>query len=241
METFPAMSNSSLDFLDQKLFCPHCNTQLSLCHSPPVHVGDGLGWGSEYLFICLNNDCSLFANGWKNIEDNYGHVGSYRYMRLPDSKEEYNMMVAGKDAFTGSVVDPEAIKNQNVRYQKQKDAIASLDDCVEKKDLTPVLYLLLDNHAALSDRERAAGCLEPISSPDCIEPLRNHDFRDSQRLKEGIRPLNRAVRPLGPAGSGGWLIVDPDRKIVQAKRRLNFYKADRFSKTMSVPFIRSLL
>ncbi|MDH3349233.1 MAG: zinc ribbon domain-containing protein [Desulfobulbaceae bacterium] len=173
------MSNSSLDFLNQKLFCPHCNTQLSLCHSPPVHVGDGLGWGSEYLFICLNNDCSLFANGWKNIENNYGHVGSYRYMRLPDSNEEYNMMVAGKDAFTGSVVDPEAIKNQNVRYQKQKDAIAGLDDCVEKKDLTPVLYLLLDNHAALSDRERAAGCLEPINSPDCIEPLRNHEFRDS--------------------------------------------------------------
>lgn len=174
------MSYSCQAYLDEKLYCPHCNTQLSLCHSPPVHVGDGLGWGSEYLFICLNNDCPLFVNGWKYIENNYGHVGSYRYMRLPDSKEEYNMMVAGKDAFTGSVVDPEAVKMQNERYRKQKDAIAQLGSCVEESNLAPVLYLLLDNHAALADRNRAAECLAKINDPQCVEPLRNHDFRDSQ-------------------------------------------------------------
>ena len=90
-----------LKMLDEKLVCPHCDTELTLCHAPPIHVGDGLGWGSEFLFICLNDECSLFVTGWKNIENNYGHVGSYRYMRLPDSNESYNMMVAGKDAFTG--------------------------------------------------------------------------------------------------------------------------------------------
>ena len=165
-------SATVFDLLEEEHLCPHCEGRLTLCHAPPVHVGDGLGWGSEYLFICLNNECSLFVNGWKNIENNYGHVGSYRHMELPDGSESYNMMVAGRDAFTGSVVDPEQMKQSSIRYQKEKAALAGLDTCVEEKNLEPVLYLLLDDHVALSHRERAAEMLVAINDPACIEPLR---------------------------------------------------------------------
>lgn len=172
------MLSTVLKMLESKPTCKHCNEELTLCYAPPIHVGDGLGWGSEYLFICLNNECSLFVNGWKNIEDNYGHVGSYRYMRLPDSDESYNMMVAGRDAFTGSIVDIEEIKKQDQRYRQEKEAIAKLDRCVEEGDLEPVLYLLLDDHANIIDRQRAAELLPRLNDLSCIEPLRNHKFKN---------------------------------------------------------------
>ena len=183
------MLDRIIKMLEMKLTCPHCNTELTLCHAPPVHIGDGLGWGSEYLFVCLNDECSLFVDGWEYIENQYGHVGSYRYMRLPDSNESYNMMVAGKAAFTGSIVDIEAIKKQDKRFQEEIKAVADLDTCVEKKNLAPVLYLLLDDHANLSDRKRAADLLVDLNDISCIEPLRNHDYKNSHLAQD----INMAI------------------------------------------------
>ncbi len=178
-------SVSVFDLLEEEHTCPHCQSKLTLCHAPPIHVGDGLGWGSEYLFICLNDECRLFVNGWKNIENNYGHVGSYRHMKLPDSDETYNMMVAGKQAFTGSKVDPEQIKKENQRYKKEKDAVTKLDTCVEEKNLEPVLFLLLDDHVSLNIKKRAVELLQQLNDLACVEPLRNHDFKDSH-LEQSI-------------------------------------------------------
>ena len=172
-------SISVYDLLEEENSCPHCQTKLTLCHAPPVHVGDGLGWGSEYLFICLNDECRLFVNGWKNIENNYGHVGSYRHMKLPDSDENYNMMVAGRAAFTGSIVDPEQIKNENNRYQQEREALEKLETCIEEKNLDPILYLLLDDHVSLKVKQQAVELLTVLNDLACIEPLRNHDFNDS--------------------------------------------------------------
>ena len=179
------MLERALAYLEENHTCPHCDTKLTLCYAPPMHVGDGLGWGSEFLFICLNDDCTLFANGWENIEKQYGHVGSYRHMEIPNSKESYNMMVAGAGAFTGSIVDVEDLKKQNARYKAEKEAVAALDGCVEANDLTPVMHLLTDNGAAVADRKRAAEMLIPLNDLSCIEPLRNHDFGDNH-LEQGI-------------------------------------------------------
>ena len=186
------MLEAALAYLKEKHTCPHCKQELTLCHAPPMHVGDGLGWGSEYLFICLNDECSLFVNGWEYVENQYGHVGSYRYMEIPNSNESYNMMVAGKSAFTGSIVDIEALKEQNTRYQAEKEAVEKLDGCVEAHDLEPVLYLLTDNAARLSDRKRAAELLVPLNDLACIEPLRNHDFGDNH-LEQNVNMAISAI------------------------------------------------
>jgi hypothetical protein len=158
-----------------------------------MHVGDGLGWGSEYLFVCLNDECPLFTNGWEFIENQYGHVGSYRYMELPDSTESYNMMVAGKAAFTGSIVDVEEMKRQNARYQKEKEAVAQLDTCVEAGDISPVMFLLTDNAADIHDRRRAASLLTEFNDISCIEPLRNYNFTDTDLEQEINMAISRVL------------------------------------------------
>jgi hypothetical protein len=168
-----------LSVLDEEHICPNCKTTMTACEAPPVHVGDGLGWGSEVLFICLNDDCPTFAGGWAKVDVNYGHKGTFRNMQLPGSTEKNVMMVASKVAFTGSIIDPEAMREQNERYRKEKEALAALDSCVEKKDISPVMTLILDESASPAGRQKAVSLLKDLNDLSCIDPIRNHTFRQS--------------------------------------------------------------
>jgi hypothetical protein len=167
-----------LSFLDEVKTCPHCKETLSLCEAPPIHVGDGLGWGSDVLFICLNDGCSLFLNGWDKIEAQYGHHASYRYMELPGSPEGNCMMVGNSDAFKGCLINKEELRNQNVRYRQEKEAIKQLESCVAENNIKPVMTLLLDEGARKSVRVNAIGYLAELNDLACVDPLRNHKFRD---------------------------------------------------------------
>ena len=172
--------------------CPHCKQKLSCCEAPPIHVGDGLGWGSEILYICLNDHCPLFLNGWDQIEVKYGHHASYRYMQLPNSNESNVMMVGNADAFKASVIDPDAVEKQNVRYQEEKKALEALETCVKNGDIKPVLHLILDEAAALEGRKKAIALLVPLNNLDCIDPIRNHTFRDTSLESD----CNMAIRQI---------------------------------------------
>lgn len=187
-------TNSCIKYAQEKHYCPHCHKRLTCCHAPPIHVGDGLGWGSEVLFICLNDNCPLFVRGWKQIELQYGHSASYRYMKIPDG-EGQAMMVAGKDAFKGCEVDPEALKAKDRRYAREKEAVEQLETCVAEKNLEPVLYLLTDEAANLADRERACELLIELNDIACIDALRNHKFINShieQQVTMAIRTILKA-------------------------------------------------
>lgn len=174
-------TDDCLKYAEQKHYCNHCKTLLSCCHVPPFHVGDGLGWGTEIFYVCLNDECSLFANGWDHIETQYGHVGSYRYVLLPGNKKGEAMMVAGAQAFKGSEIDVDAMKATNERQQKEKEALTQLDTCVAEQNLTPVLYLILDEHVNKDDRERAINMLGEFNDLSCIDPIRNHTFRHPEQ------------------------------------------------------------
>ncbi|PIE58575.1 MAG: zinc ribbon domain-containing protein [Desulfobulbus propionicus] len=187
------MLSTVLKYLEEKHACPHCSQELSLCHAPPIHVGDGLGWGSEYLYICLNDDCPLFVKGWQYIENQYGHVGSYRHMQLPNSKEAINMMVVGKSAFKGSVVNIDELKRQNEQYQKVKKATQALDTCIAENDLEPVLFLLTSGQANIEVLKRAVQYLVELNNLDCIEPLRNTTFRNEELAMSVNMAINKIL------------------------------------------------
>jgi hypothetical protein len=168
----------SIQVLDEVKICPHCNQKMSCCEAPPFHIGDGLGWGSDVLFICLNDYCSLFLNGWDQIEAEYGHHASYRYMELPGSSEGNLMMVANSDAFKACAIDKEVLMGQNERFKKEKLAVAALKTCVAEDNDEPVMFLLLDEAADLASRDAALACLVQLNHVRCIDAIRNHRFRD---------------------------------------------------------------
>ncbi len=173
------MLSRDLSYLDETHVCPHCEQQMSCCEAPPVHIGDGLGWGAEVMYICLNDHCSLFLNGWENIELKYGHHASYRYMELPNSKEGNYMMVGNSDAFKASVIDPKALKEQNKRYKEEIEALEKLESSAADKDIAPAIHLILDEAADINGRKKAISLLTEINDLSCIDPIRNHKFRDT--------------------------------------------------------------
>lgn len=183
-----------LKYAEEKHYCPNCKGLMSCCESPPMHVGDGLGWGSEVLFICLNDDCPTFVNGWQYIEEKYGHSGSYRYMKLPGQEKGEVMMVGSSQAFTGCIVDPEALMEQNVRYQTEKKALEQLDGSVKEKNIQPALLLVLDDAAALQGREKACDILFEINDLACIDPIRNHTFKNIDIEQKANMTINEILK-----------------------------------------------
>jgi Zn finger protein HypA/HybF involved in hydrogenase expression len=99
-------------------------------------------------------------------------------MLLPGNTEGTPMMVGSKDAMKGCIIDPESIKLQDERYAKEKGAVAQLDTCVAEKNLAPVLLLILDEAADRKNRERAADLLVELNDLSCVDPIRNHTFRN---------------------------------------------------------------
>ncbi|PLX49005.1 MAG: zinc ribbon domain-containing protein [Desulfobulbaceae bacterium] len=172
-------ADDCMRYCKMEFYCPHCNTRLSPCETPPFHIGDGLGWGAEVMFVCLNDECPPFVNGWQHIEESYGHVGSYRYMRLANEEKGELMMVGNKMAFTGSVLDPEVIMAANHRYHQEKEWVEQLNTCVEEKNLTPVLGILLDEKSSLVNKMKASRMLVPLNDLSCIDALRNQQYTDA--------------------------------------------------------------
>lgn len=177
---FEDRTERCLRLAQEEHFCPHCKQRLSCCEAPPFHIGDGLGWGTDILFICLNDECSLFAGSWKQFEEQYGHSASCRYVLCPGNTEGESMMVGGRDAFKNSEVNIADLQRQNKRYAQEKEAAAQLATCVAEGNLTPVLYLLLDEHADINVRKQACELLVELNDLACIDPLRNHSFRSTE-------------------------------------------------------------
>ena len=169
-----------IKYAEEEHHCPHCKQRLSCCQAPPFHVGDGLGWGSEVFFICLNDDCPLFVHSWQRFEEQYGHNASCRYMKLPDEKTGTPMMVGGKDAFKGCIIDPEAIRQQSKRFAREQEAVAQLDTAVADKNSEPALYLILDEAAEVVSRKRASEVLVTVADLSSIDPIRNHKFVNTE-------------------------------------------------------------
>jgi hypothetical protein len=173
-------SASLIKYAEEEHFCPHCQERLSCCQTPPFHVGDGLGWGSEVFFVCLNDNCPLFVNSWQQFEEKYGHSASCRFMWLPGEKKGSPMMVGGQGAFTGCVIDPESIRKQDKRFALETEAAAKLATAGAEKNLAPVLYLILDEAATPENRKQACEVLVEISDLACIDPIRNHKFLSTE-------------------------------------------------------------
>jgi len=174
------VTDACLLYAAEEHYCPHCKNKLTCCSTPPFHVGDGLGWGTDVFFVCLNDECSLYKNGWKHVEEQYGQVASFRYMMLPGEKQGGPLMVGSNMAFTGCEIDVEAAKAKSARYVKEKESLEKLKTCVAEKNLEPVLFLITDEDSVLDGRRKACELLKELCDIRCIDPIRNHTFRHTE-------------------------------------------------------------
>jgi hypothetical protein len=59
--------------------CPHCKSVMEKMDARY------LDWDSPYLWVCYNNECTLFKRGWNHMMETVGQLVSYRFMIHPQN------------------------------------------------------------------------------------------------------------------------------------------------------------
>ena len=159
-----------------KPLCPHCHKEMSIWEVPPINFGDGLGWGSPYLYLCFNDECPLYTQGWDNIMDNYSHHASYRCFTYPDKKNFECMPVFSPMGAKGQIIDDEVVLQQEALKEAIKKGFSLLADCYVAKDDLTIVRILLDSTEPVRVRVKAAEMFGDICGTEAIEAVRNAKF-----------------------------------------------------------------
>lgn len=160
--------------LDQeKPKCPHCGKEMTIWEAPSIPMGDGLGWGEPFLFLCFNDECPLYTEGWDKVQEDYGHNASYRSMCYPSSGKFECMPVFGRLGGTGQVVDDQLLMEQEMLKESIKKGFSILAGCYVAKDAETILRLLLDPTEPAKVRLKAAEMIGDIGSLEAIDPIKN--------------------------------------------------------------------
>lgn len=157
----------------EKPKCPHCGKEMNLWEVPPINFSDGLGWGAPYLFICFNDDCPQFTQGWENIKENYAHTASYRCMCYPGTNKFEYMPVFSPMGATGQIIDDEALAAEEALKEGIKKGFSILATCYVEKDMVTILRILLDPTEPVRVRVKAAEMIGDFGELEVIEPIRN--------------------------------------------------------------------
>jgi len=153
---------------EEKPKCPHCDQEMSLWEVPPMNFSDGLGWGVPFLYVCFNDQCPLFEQGWENLRENYAHNASYRCMCYPGEDKYECMPVFSPQGATGQIIDDEALMAQEALKAAIKKGFSILAVCYVEKDGPQVLRMLLDPAEPVRVRVKAAEMLGDFGTVDAI-------------------------------------------------------------------------
>ena len=165
--------------------CPHCGEEMNLWEVPPITVGDGLGWGTPYLYICFNDNCSCYLQGWDHLKKNYAQTASYRCMNYPGTETFEILPVFSSMGGRGQVIDDQVLAEQEALKEAIKKGFSILAGCYVSKDGPQVLQMLLDVTEPVRVRVKAAEMIGDIGELEAIEPIRNVTF-GNQILQKNV-------------------------------------------------------
>ena len=156
--------------------CPHCGEEMNLWEVPPVNVADGLGWGTPYLYICFNDDCPCYRQGWDHMKEHYAQNASYRSINYPGTQTFEIIPVFSRIGGRGQIIDDQALAEQEALKEAIKKGFSILADCYVNKDGPQILQILLDATEPVRVRTKAAEMIGDIGEIEAIEPIRNVTF-----------------------------------------------------------------
>lgn len=171
--------------------CPYCGKIMRLWEVPRFNFEDGLGWGTPFLFVCFNDQCPLFVEGWENMRQNFGHTASYRCYCYPGTNQFELMPVFSQIAAKGHIIDDEVIAWREASKEAIKRGFSNLADCYVQKDTQTVLIILCDTAEPQKVRLKAAEMMGDIGNIESIEPLRNQKFANQAIQKAVNQSINK--------------------------------------------------
>ena len=173
--------------------CPHCGKEMKISECLDTGISCGSGWGTPYLFVCLNDECPPFVNGWENMERNYGRKCSYRCICFPDSRKTELMMVLSSSEGEWNIVDEDVIAADIARGTASDPAVQELVQCLESKDVRTLLDSLFDDKVYYKVRLKAAELIGELGSVEAIEPLRNRKYKNqliATKVRDAIKRIH---------------------------------------------------
>jgi hypothetical protein len=174
--------------------CPHCSEEMSLWEVPPINVGDGLGWGTPYLYICFNDNCSCYQQGWDNMKENYAQSASYRSINYPGTETFEIIPVFSSMGGRAQVIDDQVLAEQEALKEAIMKGFSILADCYVSKDGPQILHMLLDVTEPVRVRSKAAEMIGDIGELEAIEPIRNVTFGNQilqKKVDEAITKVHQ--------------------------------------------------
>ncbi len=168
----------------EKPKCKDCNEEMSLWEVPDLAVGDGLGWGTPYLFVCFNDECHVYKGGWETMLEEMGQTSSYRNMCYPGTEQFELLPVFSHMGGTGQVIDDGVMAEREELKESTKRGFSILADCFVHKDTVQMLNMLLDPVEPPKVRLKAAEMLGDVSDTEVIEPLRYHKY--APKISEAV-------------------------------------------------------
>ena len=181
-------------FADRPL-CPHCGKEMNISECADTGLSCGSGWGTPYLFICFNDKCPAFVNGWETMKKDYGRKCSYRCISFPNSQNTEMMMVSSYADGKADIIDDEVIAADRDRGTAADPAVQELVGCFESKDLKALLSNLLDQRVYYKLRLKSAELIGELGLVEAIEPLRSHKFND-QRIVTKVRDAIKRIHEI---------------------------------------------
>lgn len=175
----------------EKPICPHCNQVMSIWEVPPINYSDGLGWGAPYLFVCFNDNCDLYKEGWQNLEENYGHLASYRCICYPGEENFECMPVFSAIGGTGQVIDDQVMLQEEMLKENIKKGFSILADCYVNQNSIEILRLLLDSGQPARVRLKAAEMMGDIGPVDAVDALKTARFGNEKLQEEVLKAVKK--------------------------------------------------
>ena len=83
-----------------KTKCRHCGRDMSKWMPP-----DDSSWDQLYQYVCFNDNCPYFVEGWKWMKDKYSQHASYRYRYDPHTGQEGPLPVWSAGALRGRIIE----------------------------------------------------------------------------------------------------------------------------------------
>ncbi|MBW1744252.1 MAG: hypothetical protein JRJ47_12630 [Deltaproteobacteria bacterium] len=177
--------------LAERPVCPHCDRQMRIWENLDPGLSCGSGWGTPYLFVCQNNECPPFVNGWDNMKKNYGRTCSYRCIGFPDSLNTEMMMVYTRVDIDSGIIDEAVIAADKARGTAEDPAVQELIRHFESKDIDALMTTLFDEKVHYKVRMKAAALIGEAGSRETIDPLLGYQSKD-QRISDALRDaINR--------------------------------------------------
>lgn len=178
----------------EKPKCPHCDEEMKLWEVPPISFSDGLGWGTPYMYVCFNDDCPQYVQGWENIKENYAYTASYRCINYPGTKTFEFMPVFSPMGATGQIIDDEVLAAEEALKEAIKKGFSILATCYVEKDMVTVLRLLMDGAEPVRVRIKAAEMMGDFGELEAIEPIRNLKVGNEilqKKIDEAVKNIHK--------------------------------------------------